>query len=259
MILEKKKKKKKDDPWKKRSIFFELPYWSQNKLRHNLDVMHIEKNICDNIIGTLLDIQGKTKDHVNARYDLQDMGIRKNLHPKEIDEGRVQFARSCFSMNAHEKSIFCGVLKAAKLPDGIASNISKCVNVSEKKISGYKSHDAHFMLHYLLQVPIRSIMPHVVANPLIHLGSFFRSLCQKVIQVHDLDFLEADIAEVLCQMETIFLPSFFDIMVHLPIHLANEVRLGGPVQFRWMYPIERYLCRLKSYVRNKAYTRRFYC
>ena len=51
--------------------------------------MHIEKNICDNIIGTLLDIQGKTKDHVNARYDLQDMGIRKNLHPWELDGGRV--------------------------------------------------------------------------------------------------------------------------------------------------------------------------
>jgi len=26
-------------------------------------------------------------------------------------------------------------------------------------------------------------------------------------------------------------------MIHLPIHLPNEVRLEGPVQFRWMYPI----------------------
>ena len=39
-----------DDPneadlWKKRSIFFELPYWEHNILRHNLDVMHIEKNV----------------------------------------------------------------------------------------------------------------------------------------------------------------------------------------------------------------------
>lgn len=58
--------------------------------------------------------------------------------------------------------------------------------------------------------------------------------------------------ETLCQLERIFPPSFFDIMVHLPIHLANEVRLGGPVQFRWMYPPERYMCTLKSYVRNKS-------
>ncbi|KAJ0972399.1 hypothetical protein J5N97_020358 [Dioscorea zingiberensis] len=41
-------------------------------------------------------------------------------------------------------------------------------------------------------------------------------------------------------------------MVHLTIHLVWEAKLAGPVQFRWMYPIERYLRRLKSYVRNKA-------
>ncbi|KAG8483258.1 hypothetical protein CXB51_022273 [Gossypium anomalum] len=44
-----------DDPneadlWKKRSIFFKLPYWEHHILRHNLDVMHIEKNVCENII-----------------------------------------------------------------------------------------------------------------------------------------------------------------------------------------------------------------
>ena len=43
------KKKKQEEPtaseilWKKKSIFFRLPYWKDNLLRHNLDVMHIEK------------------------------------------------------------------------------------------------------------------------------------------------------------------------------------------------------------------------
>ncbi|WOG86997.1 hypothetical protein DCAR_0206216 [Daucus carota subsp. sativus] len=59
----KKQKKQKgsssNSPWKKRSIFFELPYWSSNMVRHNLDVMHIEKNLCDKILGTLLNIGGK--------------------------------------------------------------------------------------------------------------------------------------------------------------------------------------------------------
>jgi len=41
-------------------------------------------------------------------------------------------------------------------------------------------------------------------------------------------------------------------MVHLPIHLANEAKIVGLVQYRWMYLVERYLRRLKSYVRNKA-------
>ncbi|XP_016165444.1 uncharacterized protein LOC107608064 [Arachis ipaensis] len=74
--------------WKKRSIFFELPYWHKNPLRHNLDVMHIEKNILDSVFRTLLDIPGKTKDHLNARYDLKDLDIWKNLQPKEVNNGK---------------------------------------------------------------------------------------------------------------------------------------------------------------------------
>nr|XP_009784483.1 PREDICTED: uncharacterized protein LOC104232894 isoform X2 [Nicotiana sylvestris] len=111
---------------KKGQYFFELPYWQHNSLRHNLDIMHIEKNIVDNVIGTILDIPGKTKDHANARYDLKKMGIRKNLQPKETNDGkRTKFAKGCFSMINGEKSVFCDVLKTEKLPDGSASNISR--------------------------------------------------------------------------------------------------------------------------------------
>ncbi|XP_039129011.1 uncharacterized protein LOC120265186 [Dioscorea cayenensis subsp. rotundata] len=53
-------------------------------------------------------------------------------------------------------------------------------------------------------------------------------------------------------MEMLFPPSFFTLMIHLIVYLADEAKLGGPVYYRWMYPIERYLGLLKSYVRNKA-------
>jgi hypothetical protein len=56
--------------WKKKSIFFRLPYWKDNLLRHNLDVMHIEKNVMDNILRTLLDMKDKSKDNLQARQDL---------------------------------------------------------------------------------------------------------------------------------------------------------------------------------------------
>ncbi|XP_059289915.1 uncharacterized protein LOC132043450 isoform X2 [Lycium ferocissimum] len=65
--------------WVRRSILFELPYWKSLKLRHNLGVMHIEKSICESILGTLLNIDGKTKDTYKARQDLKDMNIRKEL------------------------------------------------------------------------------------------------------------------------------------------------------------------------------------
>ena len=39
-------------------------------------------------------------------------------------------------------------------------------------------------------------------------------------------------------------------MAHLTVHLVNEVSLCGLVYLRWMYPFERYMKILKSYVRN---------
>ncbi|WMV46228.1 hypothetical protein MTR67_039613 [Solanum verrucosum] len=53
-------------------------------------------------------------------------------------------------------------------------------------------------------------------------------------------------------MEKLFPPGFFTIMVHLVTHFATEAKLAGPVYYHWMYPIERYLGTLKSYVCNRA-------
>jgi len=39
---------------------------------------------------------------------------------------------------------------------------------------------------------------------------------------------------------------FFDVMEHLPIHLPYEAELGGPVQYRWIYPFERVFKKLKG-------------
>ena len=75
-----KKPGKSDGPFKKRSILFDLPYWCHNPLRHNLDAMHIEKNICDKILGTLLNIGRMSKDHLNACLDLQELGMYYNLN-----------------------------------------------------------------------------------------------------------------------------------------------------------------------------------
>ena len=61
---------------------FDLPYWSDLDVRHCIDVMHVDKNGCDSVIGTLLNIQGKTKDVLNTRQDLAEMGIQAQLHPR---------------------------------------------------------------------------------------------------------------------------------------------------------------------------------
>ncbi|KAL0427832.1 UNVERIFIED_CONTAM: hypothetical protein Slati_2958000 [Sesamum latifolium] len=57
-----------------------------------------------------------------------------------------------------------------------------------------------------------------------------------VIKVQE---LEASVTTILCNLEKIFPPAFFDSMEHLIVHLPYEARVEGPVQYRWMYPFER--------------------
>ncbi len=248
----KRKKPEANNPWRKRSIFFELPYWKFVSCGHYLDVMHIENNFCENVFGTLLGIVGRTRDHLNARKDMEDMDMMHELHPIERADGRFEIAYARFSLTPEEQRTFCHVIKSAKLPQGCGSNIGRYVHVQERKISGYKSHDAHFLMHNLLPIAVRTTLPRDVALPLMRLSAFFKAICSKVINPEDLDRLQSDIVRTLCEFETIFPPAFFDVMVHLPVHLVEEIRLGGPVTTRWMYPIERYLRKLKSYVRNKG-------
>ncbi|XP_062085859.1 exocyst complex component EXO70H1-like [Humulus lupulus] len=47
-------------------------------MKHNQDVMHVEKNVYDSLLGTLLD-NDKYKGTNNARHDLKKMGCRKEL------------------------------------------------------------------------------------------------------------------------------------------------------------------------------------
>ena len=82
-------------PWKKKSIFFDLSYW---RIWHCIDVIHVEKNVCDSLIGTLLNIQGKTKDGVNARFDMLEMDIRKDLAPREVGK-RTYLPPACYTMS----------------------------------------------------------------------------------------------------------------------------------------------------------------
>jgi len=235
------KEKKPEDWLKKRSIFFKLPYWEHNKLRHNLDVMHLEKNVCKNFIGTLLDILGKTKDGLNARLDLVQLGDRENLHPIVDSEGKQSIPDAPFTMTRAQKEILCPVIQNLQTPDGYASNISRCVNMKDCTLNGLKSHDDHVLLQDILPVALRSCYPSKeVMKIVVQLANFFKMLCSKVVDLSELDKLQESIVMTLCDMERIFVPSFFTMSVHLMVHLVEEVKLGGPVQYRWMYPMERY-------------------
>jgi hypothetical protein len=48
-----------DNMWKKRLIFWELPSWKDLDIRYSIDVIHVEKNVCESLLGTLLSTDKK--------------------------------------------------------------------------------------------------------------------------------------------------------------------------------------------------------
>ena len=137
------------------------------------------------------------------------------------------------------------------MPDGYASNLGRCVNVQQGRFFGMKSHDCHVFMECLLPTAFRELPDHVW-KPLTELSEYFRDLCSPTLRVDDLLVMEKNIPVILCKLERIFSPGFFDSMEHLPIHLAYEARVCGPVQYRWMYPFERKIGGFKRTVKNRT-------
>lgn len=202
-----------------------------------MDVMHIERNVGNSIVSTLLHC-GKSKDGLNTRKDLEHLGIRKDLHPS-IKGKRTYLPAAPWSLSKSEKKVFCKRLFDFKGPDGYCSNISRGVSLEDCKVSGLKTHDYHVLMQQLLPVAIRGLLPKGPRLAILRMCAFFNRLCQRVIDVEQISVMETEIVETLCMFERFFPPSFFDIMVHLTVHLGREARLCGPVHFRWMYPFER--------------------
>ncbi|KAL9666810.1 hypothetical protein QQ045_001152 [Rhodiola kirilowii] len=173
-----------DHNWTKKSIFWQLPYWVDVKLRHNLDVMHVEKNVFENLFNTIMDVKGKTKDDgVKCRKDIGLYCRRPELELKTY-RGRLVAKKGFFTKQ----------------------DLGSCIRAMY----------------------------------------FFRDICASALHTERMEHWQSNIVVTLCKLETIFPPSFFDSMEHLPIHLADEILLGGPVHYRWMYPFERFIYRLKQ-------------
>ncbi|KAA0039057.1 hypothetical protein E6C27_scaffold84G001530 [Cucumis melo var. makuwa] len=102
--------------WKRRSDFFELPYWKNLHVQHCLDVMHIEKNVCMNIVGTLLDIPRKSEDGMNNRLDLVEINIRPELAPM-VRGNRSYIPATCYTLSREEKYWLCKTLSEIKVPE----------------------------------------------------------------------------------------------------------------------------------------------
>ncbi|XP_070054431.1 uncharacterized protein [Nicotiana tomentosiformis] len=114
--------------WTKQSIFWELPYWKHNLLRHNLDVMHIENHFFDNLFNTVMDVTNKTKDKLKARIDLKEYCRPSELYLTYFNN-KIQKPKSSYTFTFNERREICSWVNNLRMPDGYTSNLSRCVDM----------------------------------------------------------------------------------------------------------------------------------
>ena len=139
-------------------------------------------------------------------------------------------------------------------PDGYAANLMREVNLDKLKLNMLKTHDWHIWLERLMSVMIRGYILEDDWEVLAKLIYFFHVLCAKELSPGVVEDMEELSPELLCKLEKIFPPGFFNPMQHLILHLPTEARFGGPVQDRWCYATESMQKTLRAKCKNKRRT-----
>jgi len=91
----------------------------------------------------------------------------------------------------------------------------------------------------ILPVALQASHATKLIDLLSDLCSFFKYLCSPTLEVDELEHVQLRLILTLCELQKEFPPAFFMVIVHLIIHWVDEVKLEGPVHYRWMYSIER--------------------
>ena len=122
----------------------------------------------------------------------------------------------------------------------------------KQKFSGMKSHDCHVMMTQILPVALRGIMDPHVRETLFGLCNFFDVISRKSISMKQAVRLQEEIVVILNELEIYFPPAFFDVMVHLLIHIVDDIIHLRPTFLHSMMPFKRMNGVIKGYVRNRA-------
>lgn len=212
----------------KESIFWELKTYRILYFRHCVDVMHTEKNVMEHILETIFDFDNKSMKSRNAKDELNELGLHCGQWTTS-KHGSTVAAKPMFVLSKAEKESFCKILKDLKFPSGFASNLSNNVNIKNSSFSNFKSHDYHVIMEYLLPVCLQHAFPkHPELRRALHqISLYFRLLCSKVLSKSGLQEAKFMVAEAMCVLEKYFPALFFDISVHLTVHLADEALLCG--------------------------------
>ncbi|RDX61588.1 hypothetical protein CR513_60165, partial [Mucuna pruriens] len=154
-------------------------------LCHNIDVIHIEKNVFMKLFDTMMNINGRTKDIYKAQMDIAEICNQKELKLKDI---------ATHALTKSQRVTLCKWVKELKLPNGYASNLGRCVNLNQGKLHGMKSYDYHVFMQQLLPIAFNSL-PKYIWKPHVELSHFFRELTSTILNVEKLTIMEASLIQ----------------------------------------------------------------
>jgi hypothetical protein len=196
--------------------------------------MHIIKGIFESTTILLLDIAGKTEDGLNTHKDLHALEIREELHPQERLNGKVYLSPARYILTTEEKRAICKCMCGIRVPAGFSTNIKNLVSMLELKVSGYNTHGCHTILSLFLAIAIRAVNHPYLKTVITRMCHFFNAISKKVIDVVELDEIHKEMRVTMCQLEICFPPSFFHMMEHYMIHLADQDFVLGPMYMHHM-------------------------
>ena len=90
--------------------------------------MHIEKNVCDSCLGTMLADPHKFKDTDNARHDLENLGIKLVLHLYE-EGNKLMKPAAEHTLSEANRWKFCSFIRSVQFYNSFASNLSKSLQM----------------------------------------------------------------------------------------------------------------------------------
>ena len=99
---------------------------------------------------------------------------------------------------------------------------------------------------------VKHEFPQDLGRAISKLSAFVRWITSKEIHVASIPRWRQEIAKIVCMFEKELPMSFMDLQFHLLIHLVDEVELVGAISCRWMFFLERYMKKLKGFVRQRA-------
>ena len=171
-------------------------------------------------------------------------------HIKSKEGGEMMKPMAPYVLSNKEFEVFASTIEGLKAPSGYSSILGK--HIRKKNFGALKLHDYHVLMQYVMSLALHGLLKLGPQMAIMRMSKVFHRLCTKVYNPVEFPSLETDVAESMAVLEMEFPPSFFDIMIHLPYHLVEELDLCGHVATRWMYPIEHYMKSLKDYIQNMA-------